>query len=230
LTARMRVEPASTFEGADAEAREVPAGRRPQVQASHYEGHYETVERWASYFHQVREILRWTPRTVLEVGPGSGFVAAHLERQGVHVTTLDIDPALRPDVVGSVDGLGVNTDSMDVVSCCQILEHIPFDRVPTALKELRRVARAAVVMSVPDVDRVFQFSVRSPVSKGVRFTLRLPLPKRVHRFDGQHYWEVNRRGHSFKRVRGVIEDAGFTIKDTYRVFENPYHRFFILTP
>ncbi|MDR2260270.1 MAG: hypothetical protein LBE06_04915, partial [Azoarcus sp.] len=53
-----------------------------------------------------------------------------------------------------------------------------------------------------------------------------------HTFDGEHYWEINKRGYSLKTVMNAIkksgEDAGFTLEKHYRVFENPYHHFFVL--
>ena len=48
----------------------------------------------------------------------------------------------------------------------------------------------------------------------------------VHKFDGEHYWELNKVSYSLEKVlRDFSEHAALI--NTYRVPENPYHRFFI---
>src|SRR6185295_10862499 len=51
-----------------------PAAAR-QVEAEHYgPGEYDDFKRWTSYWHQIHTIRRCRPRTVLEVGVGSGVL------------------------------------------------------------------------------------------------------------------------------------------------------------
>jgi len=50
----------------------------------------------------------------------------------------------------------------------------------------------------------------------------------VHEFDGQHYWEIGKAGHPLLMVMNEMRNVGFEIKKTWRIFEVPYHRFFIL--
>lgn len=47
-------------------------------------------------------------------------------------------------------------------------------------------------------------------------------------FDGELYWEINKAGYPLRKVMGEMQRARFEIKKTYRVFEMPYHRFFVL--
>lgn len=54
------------------------------------------------------------------------------------------------------------------------------------------------------------------------------LKKLVHKFNGEHYWEIGKFGYPLSRIIKDIKIAGFNIKKTYRIFEVPYHRFFIL--
>ena len=48
------------------------------------------------------------------------------------------------------------------------------------------------------------------------------------KFDSQHYWEIGKAGYPLQKVMGEMREAGFEIKKAYRVFEMPYHRFFVL--
>lgn len=59
----------------------------------------------------------------------------------------------------------------------------------------------------------------------------IPLPtlrKPTHNFIGEHYWEIGKAGCSLKKIIKDVEKARFRIERTYRVFEIPYHRFFVL--
>ena len=47
-------------------------------------------------------------------------------------------------------------------------------------------------------------------------------------FDGEHYWEIGKAGYPLNKIIKDIQKTGFKIEKTYRIFENPYHRFFIL--
>jgi len=50
----------------------------------------------------------------------------------------------------------------------------------------------------------------------------------MNKFDGEHYWEIGKIDYSLNKIVNDIQNTGFKIEKTYRVFENPYHRFFIL--
>jgi 2-polyprenyl-3-methyl-5-hydroxy-6-metoxy-1,4-benzoquinol methylase len=99
---------------------------QPQVEPSHYRGlDYNTKGRWASYWHQISEVLDVSPASCLEVGVGAGYVRHALQENGVTVTTVDIDPRLGVDRVGDVSALSCADGEFDVVLCAQVLEHVP---------------------------------------------------------------------------------------------------------
>ena len=114
-------------------------------------------------FHHkiVAEIAALSPRSFLDAGCGEGFVAQRVlgEVPGIDLTGCDVsDTALavaaraNPDghfVPGSVVALPFPDDSFDVAGCFEVLEHLPGDLPRQALAELARVARRAVVLSVP---------------------------------------------------------------------------------
>src|SRR6184192_520703 len=83
-----------------------PDGRAAQVAPAHYDfERYDDAERWMSYWHQLRVVLAVEPRTVLEIGPGSGVFRRYLERAGVTVKTLDLDASRGVDYVGDITRL-----------------------------------------------------------------------------------------------------------------------------
>lgn len=114
-------------------------------------------------FHHkiVSEIAALQPRSFLDAGCGEGFVAQRvlaavpgLELRGCDLSggALEIARDANPGaefVPGSVLDLPFPDDSFDVVGCFEVLEHLPRDLPGQALSEFARVARRAVVLSVP---------------------------------------------------------------------------------
>lgn len=98
------------------------------------------------------------PDTVLEVGVGEGEVTRRLARRwpGSSFVGLDLpDPDLAGHwadapfaaLFGDVGRLPFPDDSVDLVLAIEVLEHV--ERPDAALRELARVARRDVVVSVP---------------------------------------------------------------------------------
>lgn len=200
-----------------------------QVNRNHYEfGSYENPERFTSYYYQVRAALQLAPNTLLEVGVGSKVFVALMLTQGINVTTIDLDHELKPSLCGSVLQLPVRDDAVDVAAAFQTLEHLPFEYLPVAAKELARVSRKGVVISLPEFGNT-AIVANVPFVRKIRFTSRALFgwyPR--HRFDGEHYWEINKRGYHINDVKKVILSSGLELVDTWLNPYNPYHRFFVL--
>jgi 2-polyprenyl-3-methyl-5-hydroxy-6-metoxy-1,4-benzoquinol methylase len=114
----------------------MPESAQRTTEGHHRSRAYNTKERFCSFWHQLDETLSFEPDTVLEIGPGDGLVTNQLRRAGLEVTTLDLDPALNPDVVGSASELPFADRSFDVVVCCEVLEHLPFDESRQAMAQI----------------------------------------------------------------------------------------------
>jgi 2-polyprenyl-3-methyl-5-hydroxy-6-metoxy-1,4-benzoquinol methylase len=200
---------------------------QPQVEPQHYHDGYDTRERFISYWHQADQILRRAPKNVLEVGIGSGFLHRYLRTRGVDVHTLDFDARLEPDTVGSVLALPFADAEFELVCCYETLEHLPWENFAQAVAELSRVARRWVLVSVPDVTPCVRVDLARndrPWAHGLR---DLPnLRPKAHVFDGQHYWEIGKRGFPRRRIEAALTEAGLELEERFRVFELPYHHYF----
>lgn len=130
--------------------------------------------------------------TLLDVGSAEGYKAHLAERfHGIRATALDLSTEAGrrtkelfsiPAVAGDVHRLPFASGSFDVVLCSETLEHLP-DWKP-ALEELLRVARQAVLITVPhEPDEQVQ-SIRA---RGVRFG-------HVSRFELRSLHHLERRG------------------------------------
>ncbi len=201
-----------------------------QVERDHYfDRRYDGRRRFSSYWHQADVVLRAGAKTVLEIGPGNGFLSTYLRRNGVEVTTLDIDPALRPSVAAALPNLPFATGAFDLAVAYEVLEHIPWELFPACVREIGRVTKGRCAISIPDVERVLR--IRSSFTGLWSFEVMVPAPrllKPAHRFNGEHHWEIGKRGYGQRVVRAALESAGFQVTRDWRPFEYPYHHFFEL--
>lgn len=187
-----------------------------QVKSGHYGPRYESPPRWVNYGAQVHAILERSPRSVLEVGVGTGTVAAVLRSRGVAVTTFDIDPSLRPDIVGSAHELDryIEPKSFDAVLCAEVLEHLPYRLLPLCASQLARAARQSVVISLPR--RHWGLWLHAVLPKlGVRQVfLSTMFPRRWPRHQpvAEHYWEVGWREFREHDVFHQLALGGLTVE------------------
>jgi SAM-dependent methyltransferase len=189
---------------------------------------YDSKERFISYWHQINEITSLAPKSILEIGIGNGLVSDYLRKRGFNVTTMDIDEALKPDKIGSALSIPFPRNSFELVGCFEVLEHLPYQDFPKALCEIYRVSGKCAVLSLPDCGRVYRVDIQIPKVGHFKKLIRKPrLKSPKHQFDGEHYWEIGKSGYPLRRILDDIHKAGFRVLKTYRVFEIPYHRFFV---
>jgi len=76
---------------------------------------------------------------VLNIGAG-GEIADALTRDGIRATSIDVDPARRPDLLANVETLESIADAtVDAIFCLEVLEHVA--RPEAAAAAIRRVLR-----------------------------------------------------------------------------------------
>ncbi len=187
---------------------------------------YESAERWASYFTQIDEVLTFEPAECLEIGVGNGIVTAALRGQGVTVTTLDLDPALHPDIIGSVEQIPLPDASVDVVLCAEVLEHLPFESFDRCLREISRVARKGAVISLPHWGYTVRCIIDLPGVPRIAKAWKLPISV-AHPPGGEHFWEIGKKGYAPQAVRSKIEEV-FTVEREGLSPWMPYHHFYRL--
>jgi ubiquinone/menaquinone biosynthesis C-methylase UbiE len=197
---------------------------------------YVHIKLWSSFYYQLVEILSITGargEAVLEIGKGTGVLGGVLKEFGILYESLDVNGNLQPTHVGSVVKMPFKDKSYDVIGCFEVLEHLPYEQFETAISELCRVARKAVIVSLPDAKRMFSFYFYIP--RIVHKKILIPCPffnPDKHDMCQQHHWEINRKQYSVKIIRETIikiaNQQGFLLQKEYRAWENPYHHFFVL--
>ena len=131
---------------------------------------------------------------------------------------LDINPAARPDVVGSMTNMAdVRTGSMDAVYSSHNIEHLFPHEVPLALAEFRRVLSddGYAVITCPDLqstcelivqDRLIEPAYQSPA--GPIAPLDILYGHRAQIAAGNAYM-AHRCGFTRRVLAGTLQSAGF---------------------
>jgi len=187
---------------------------------------YDYLIRWISYWHQINEVLKLRPKTVLEIGIGNKTVRDCLKKHGLDIKTLDVDKERKPDFFGSVEEMPFEKNSFDLILCAEVLEHLPFEKFEKCLKELEKVTKKNVILSLPHFGPPIKFSIKIPFLKEIKVAFKIPYhPK--HQESRVHYWEIGKRGYGIRKIKKIISKH-FKVKNDFIPFENQYHHFFIL--
>lgn len=197
-----------------------------------YENYLCEEGSFKSYYYQVKEVLKLNPTSVLVIGQGDNIVPNILRsfvKKQIRVDTFDVIEDMNPTYVGDVRQIDeIVKDKYDVVLCCEVLEHLPFNEFVSCLQKISKVQRKGLVLSLPVFGLSGYIKIWGP--KWFRFTIIIAIRyffgKKVN--CDQHYWEINDgNGVKLKDVVNAIEQD-YAIKSRYRVKDQPYHMFFVL--
>lgn len=207
----------------------------PNNPKTEYDSFEYLRKRWFSYWYQIKEVYACKGiRTILEVGPGNRIVTDVLIKMGYDVKTVDNDPNVLSDYHVDIRTI---TDKIkmrfDLVLCCQVLEHIPFEDIFQVLRNFQNIANNYLVVTLPytslgtfkpymDVKLLpFLGSIR-----WIRVFDMLPQKQLLAR-PGGHYWEIGKKGYPLVRILTLLRQSGWRVTKHYLIFENPYHYMFV---
>ena len=93
--------------------------------------------------------------SVIDFGAGAGYASRHLQEAGLRVLAIDIaGNAMAPEIAARVPILVGNMWDIpvDLLAdwgfCCDVMEHIPTDRVNDVLRFVRRSTRRATYFNI----------------------------------------------------------------------------------
>jgi hypothetical protein len=201
-----------------------------QVQKIHYDFlNYVNLERWDSYYHQIEETLAFNPKSVLIVGVGDNIVGTILSQQNVNITTFDFDETLYPDILGDITNIKniLQGKKFDVLICCQVLEHLPYENFEQILQQFSEITNN-VVISLPYSPAYFQIDIKIPRIRERRMLINIHKGYKKFVPNKQHYWEIGYKGFSKRKIQKSITKY-FEIKKQFTAKNCHYHLFFTLT-
>lgn len=120
--------------------------------------------------NRIMTIIQMIPNDVdslLEVGCGDGRIINNLKNTYEKICGIDIsNEALKtvktPKFKGRIENIPFPVNSFDIVLCSEVLEHLPDTIYEKALKELQRVAKKYILISVPNRENLQIGNVKCP--------------------------------------------------------------------
>lgn len=189
---------------------------------------YCDLNRWSSYWYQIKEILDSKPNSVLEFGCGDGVVGDYIRKNSqIQYASADNDEKLKPDHILNISDFDLSGKKFDTVCAFEVLEHLPFEQFKKCLGNLKNISNKYVLISLPHWGRHFSFAFQIPCFGKKKFQFKLSTGKE-HKYNGEHYWEIGKKGYTLKKVISEISETGLQVAKHYICHESPYHHFFIL--
>lgn len=127
-----------------------------------WSGAGETTERERNRVATTVQKIPEYCRSILDVGAGNGFLSNELVARGKSVVAVDISEVALSKVNAptrklSADNLvGIEDRSFDLVLCTEMLEHLDEATYRGALREFDRVARHAILITVPNQENMLE--------------------------------------------------------------------------
>jgi hypothetical protein len=203
-----------------------------QVNKEHYSFGHEVS--FLNVYNQIDDVLFLVKQRnienpkILVIGVGDHLLDIILKYKfGFHVKTFDVDSALEPNFVGSVDKVDSAVhEYFDIVVCAHVLEHLPYEYFNQSLQKIRAISDYAIIyLPIAQFGLRLKFEIFPIIAKQINFLCTWFFKK--HSFDGQHYWEIGTRGYSLPFVRNKINNF-FKIEKEYNAKNWLYSYNFVL--
>ena len=135
-----------------------------------------------------------------------------------HEVRLDINPAVRPDILASITDMREVADaSFEALYSSHNLEHLHPHEVPTALREFRRVLKpyGFALITVPDLQQAARYVADDRAEETILMTNKGPVTPldvlygfRPFLANGNLFMAHN-FGFTASTLRAALEEAGF---------------------
>jgi len=197
---------------------------------------YITNQRLSAFLEQFNYITE--NDVILEIGKGSGVFASMVE--GIcRYYSVDIDKNTNPDFNFDISDLTQftlfnnelkkNNIEFTKIYCCQVLEHIPFEKSIDALNNLFSLNPKSIIVSIPDNRPFLRFKLQLQ-SRDFNLVVTTGKGKQVNiEQHKQHFWELYSKNIT-EIINSFASNANkfnFQLVNHYRLFDRPYQHFFI---
>ena len=199
--------------------------------ARYFTDDYFSHSQFISFAEQVRLVHSLNRKRILEIGIGNGIVSEYLKKAGLDVTTFDINPNLKPDIVGNVahlDEFGLNRQ-FDIVLCAEVLEHTPFSDFHNIIQMISKITNEYAIITIPRARKTlfeFQLGIKLPKIPYVHKHIIISFPK--SHIANTHHWELDSSKQTSLTSLTNIMNMHFTLIDSNSFRFRSRHYYFIL--
>lgn len=212
---------------------------------------YKTLQ---SHFMQIYLTIKLKARDVLEIGILRKMVSCVLN-QYCNLTTLDFQKEYNPDLVIDITDLKqldtLENNAYDLILLCQVLEHIPYEKIDGILRILEKKTRRYLIISVPNHTTYINLVFFNHSSRIIFKTLKdyfnsffIKIEKLISRLDyiirkkykkfipnktvfTPHYWILGVDKFDVNSFKELLKKYFILIREE-RLRSHPFHHFFVL--
>jgi len=102
------------------------------------------------------DLIPYDVKTILDAGYGNGAFLNTISNAYEVVGLDSSEEALKyvktTAILGDISRMPFEAENFDLVTCLEVLEHLPLDTYKRALAELQRVSRKYIIISVPNCE------------------------------------------------------------------------------
>lgn len=127
--------------------------------------------------------------------------------------SIDTNPYSTSDLIGGIDKLRLCSNSVEIIYCSHVFEHLPRDKCSLVLKEWLRVLKPGgrLYLGVPDLEAIFRCCLEQlsdyEQSQNAREKVDLAMGI-IYGGQGNRY-NFHYNGHSFVTLKMLLESVGF---------------------
>lgn len=139
---------------------------------------FDYKECWENYddadlvTSKIRLISKMIPRdviTIIDIGCGNGVITNALNKKYKTLGVDQSEEALKylegPKLISSADKINVEDSSFDLVLSSELLEHLTEEILQGVVKEIKRIAKRYILVTVPNSENLDQNFVKCPRCK-----------------------------------------------------------------
>jgi hypothetical protein len=180
---------------------------------------------WQFYWHQ-QKLLEGNiekKEKIAEVGVGSGFSYNYLKSKGFNMTSIDIDPEKKPDIVANVINMDASTLKFDCLLGFNVFEHMPYEDFLEAVDRLFKGGIKKIFIALPLNLKVI---LELKLVLG-RWTIidKLITIKRNKITAKFHHWELEYNKYTTAKLLEDILDKGYECRESFRFRRQSYFYF-----
>ena len=178
---------------------------------------------WYRFFFIIKEIIALRPKSILEIGEGSGIIKKIIEPLVEKYETMDVNEKLSPTYLNDVRNLKLELkEKYDCIIAADILEHIQFDNLEKALANLYAYLKkdGKALITIPHRASNFLLMTPTQIPRAFRVPTGFLSPGAFYRrfikrkiwIDPDHQWEIGDGKHKIKDVENIMKKVGFTLQ------------------
>lgn len=194
--------------------------------SDYFDQGYFSLEQLFSYAFQINHVYSLNPVDIFEIGIGNGIFSDYFRKAGYKIYTNDINLNLKPNYNYPITDLSKFVKNIDLIVCCEVLEHVDFSYFEKIIMEFSRAGKR-LYLTLPNYKQSFGFDLRLRIPKFKNISLNFFVFIKRKKILNEHFWELGTsKKNSKSSVLKILKKYYCSVETGYYP-QHTYHQFFI---